>query len=105
MFEPFIELDFRLKRESFSRPDKCDHRFGPGYPRRSILNKESGESVVSLFISREGEVTDFRLVKSSGFWRLDLAALQFLQQCLYSNRGIESPAYMWATTNYRWKMD
>lgn len=105
MFEPFIKLDFRLKRESFSRPDKCDFRFGPRYPRRSILNKESGVSVVSLLISREGEVTDFRLVKSSGFWRLDLAALQFLPQCLFKERSIENAAYTWAIMNYHWKMD
>jgi protein TonB len=45
------------------------------YPRASIYNHESGRPVIKVCISEQGTVTDVQLAETSGFQRLDRAAV------------------------------
>ena len=47
----------------------------PIYPRRSRALGEEGDVLVRLRLSQEGELLEAELLKSSGHWRLDEAAL------------------------------
>jgi protein TonB len=50
----------------------------PEYPPASQRAKEEGETTVSVCVDEQGRMTDAKLVKSSGFPRLDEAALKGL---------------------------
>jgi len=58
------------KPRVLSRPKVQDR-----YPPASIAYRESGRSVVKICISEQGTVTDVGLAQSSGFHRLDEAAV------------------------------
>jgi protein TonB len=61
-----------------SRP-KPGRRFEkPEYPSASLRANESGDVVVSVCVDKEGRMSDVKLVKSSGFQRLDDATLKGL---------------------------
>jgi protein TonB len=81
--EPLPEL------EKDAAPPQGDQGFGPitkprvlsrphvqdRYPPASIYNHESGRSVVKICMSEQGIVTNVELAESSGFHRLDEAAV------------------------------
>ncbi|WP_319557713.1 TonB family protein [Thiomicrorhabdus sp.] len=50
------------------------------YPVRAKQNKEQGVAIVQFTIDRQGKVLSAKLKRSSGFKRLDHAALQMLQK-------------------------
>lgn len=54
----------------------CSHRPSPAYPRSARRLRESGVVQVKVLISTLGEVKDAQVVKSSGYIRLDKAALE-----------------------------
>ncbi len=51
----------------------------PPYPPQSLENEEVGSLTLMLRVDTKGKVTDVRLVKSSGFPRLDRSALKTVQ--------------------------
>jgi len=76
----------------------------PVYPAASIRSGESGSVVLSLQIGIDGRVTDSRIVTSSGFSRLDQAALQALTRCSFkpgTTDGVKTPA--WAPIKYTFR--
>ncbi|WP_233829224.1 energy transducer TonB [Paraburkholderia sp. ZP32-5] len=58
-------------------PDtKIECRFAsPGYPAVSRAKKEEGTTEVRAVIDRDGQITNITITKSSGYERLDTAAL------------------------------
>ena len=61
-----------------SRP-KPGRRFEkPEYPSASLRANEEGDVVVSVCVDKDGRMSDVKLVKSSGFQRLDEATLKGL---------------------------
>ncbi|MFC1467513.1 TonB family protein [Verrucomicrobiota bacterium] len=52
----------------------------PLYPRRSNLRGEEGTVILNVHISEEGKVVEATITKSSGFRRLDAAALKAVRK-------------------------
>lgn len=46
------------------------------YPRLSKLNKEFGTVIVSFVVKNDGKISDIKIIKSSGYKRLDDSAMQ-----------------------------
>lgn len=53
----------------------CLHRPAPVYPASARRLRESGTVLVKVWLSAQGEVEDAQIVESSGYVRLDQAAL------------------------------
>lgn len=53
----------------------CPHRPVPVYPASARRLRESGTVLVKVWLSAQGEVEDAQIVESSGYVRLDQAAL------------------------------
>lgn len=78
----------------------------PSYPRRSILNNEQGVSQLELLIGADGRVRESRIAESSGFFRLDQAALQALSACEFEPERVNGVAReAWARIRYVWRLD
>jgi len=78
----------------------------PSYPRRSIMNNEQGVSQIELLIGEDGRVRESRVAQSSGFFRLDQAALQALSACEFEPERINGEARQaWARIRYVWRLD
>jgi periplasmic protein TonB len=78
----------------------------PSYPRRSIMNNEQGVSQLELLIGADGRVRESRVAQSSGFFRLDQAALQALSACEFEPERVNGVARQaWARIRYVWRLD
>ncbi len=78
----------------------------PSYPRRSIMNNEQGVSQLELLIGADGRVRESRVAQSSGFFRLDQAALQALSACEFEPERVNGEARpAWARLRYVWRLD
>ena len=78
----------------------------PSYPRRSIMNNEQGVSQIELLIGADGRVRESRVAQSSGFFRLDQAALQALSACEFEPERVDGVARQaWARIRYVWRLD
>ena len=78
----------------------------PSYPRRSILNHEQGVSQLELLIGEDGSVRESRIAESSGFSRLDQAALRALSACEFEPERVNGVAReAWARIRYVWRLD
>ena len=66
-----------------AEPD-VDANRPPVYPKESRRHAEQGTVLVELHISERGDVTDARLLRSSGHPRLDRAALRALREWRYA---------------------
>jgi periplasmic protein TonB len=75
------------KPRVLSRPKVQDR-----YPPASIAYRESGRSVVKVCISEQGTVTNVELVQSSGFHRLDEAAVDLGWDYVFAPAMRESKA-------------
>jgi protein TonB len=78
----------------------------PSYPRRSVVNNEQGVSQIELRIGEDGRVRESRIAQSSGFFRLDQAALQALSACEFEPERVNGVAReAWARIRYVWRLD
>jgi periplasmic protein TonB len=78
----------------------------PSYPRRSIMNNEQGVSQIELLIGADGRVRESRVAQSSGYFRLDQAALQALSACEFEPERVNGEARQaWARIRYVWRLD
>ncbi len=78
----------------------------PSYPRRSIMNNEQGVSQIELLIGADGRVRQSRVAQSSGFFRLDQAALQALSACEFEPERVNGEARQaWARLRYVWRLE
>jgi protein TonB len=68
----------------------------PGYPRISRRNGEQGTVIVRVFISTQGAPEKAEVRASSGFARLDQAALEAVQRWRFvPGRRNGTPEAMW----------
>lgn len=75
----------------------------PEYPSASERLGESGSSAISLMIGVDGKVQQSRVDATSGFKRLDEAAIKAFSKCKFSvgtNNG--QPEASWFSIKYRW---
>lgn len=78
----------------------------PRYPERSRELGETGTVLLALSIDTEGRVADSRVEKSSGFPRLDEAALAALSKCRFRPGTVnDTPQASWVKLRYVWKLD
>lgn len=76
----------------------------PDYPAISERLGETGTVVLQLLVGTDGKVTDSRIEKSSGYPRLDEAAVRGLSACRFAPGTVDGrPAPAWARIQYTFK--
>lgn len=85
-----------------ARVDTCPQ---PDYPPASEAAGEAGTVVLALRIGSDGRVGDARVDSSSGFERLDAAALAALRQCRFDPARADGKAIeAWANLKYTFRI-
>ncbi|WP_246135601.1 energy transducer TonB, partial [Pararhodospirillum oryzae] len=78
----------------------------PAYPAASRRAGERGVVLLALLIDPEGRVIDHRVERSSGFPRLDEAAVKALSQCRFEPGTVDGRREpTWAHLRYVWKLE
>lgn len=78
----------------------------PQYPPSSRRHDESGAVVLRFLIDTDGSVLDSKVETSSGFERLDEAALHGLALCHFKPGSVDGrPERSWARMRYVWKLN
>lgn len=83
----------------------CDK---PHYPMVSRRMGEQGAVVLRFLVAPDGSIQKGEVVNSSGFERLDQAALDSLAQCRFNPATIDGkpdPQPAWAMIRYAWKLE
>jgi len=78
----------------------------PEYPKNALRNGDTGTVSLALLIGTNGQVTESKVQKSSGFRELDRAAIAALSMCKFkpaTNNGVAQPA--WGQMAYVWRLD
>ncbi|HEY0065332.1 MAG TPA: TonB family protein [Telluria sp.] len=78
----------------------------PDYPATAARNGYTGTVSLALLIGTNGEVSDSRVQKSSGYRELDRAAVAALRMCKFkpaTSNGVAEPA--WGQIAYVWRLD
>jgi len=75
----------------------------PGYPAASERLGEQGISAISLLIDERGQVAQTRIDSSSGYTRLDEAAIYAFSRCKFSVGTLDGvPEASWFSIRYKW---
>ena len=78
----------------------------PPYPPTSRRNGEAGAVVLRFLIDTDGAVLESKVEASSGFGRLDEAALNGLALCRFKPGSVDGrPDRSWARMRYVWKLN
>lgn len=78
----------------------------PEYPATSRRLEEAGAVVLQFLIDTDGRVIDSKIDSSSGFPRLDKAALSALSLCRFKPGTVDGkPEQSWAKLRYVWRLD
>jgi protein TonB len=78
----------------------------PSYPSASVRNEEEGTVQLRFLIGVDGKVIDTKVEKSSGFARLDDAAVRALSKCDFKPGTVNGkPEQSWARVDYKWKLE
>lgn len=78
----------------------------PRYPTESIRALETGLVRLSFLVDTDGSVLESKVVTSSGFKQLDIAALDGLSRCEFVPFMRDgNPERRWFTVEYLWKID
>jgi protein TonB len=78
----------------------------PSYPSASVRNEEEGTVQLRFLIGVDGKVIDTKVEKSSGFSRLDEAAIRALSKCDFKPGTVNGkPEQSWARVDYKWKLE
>jgi len=82
------------------------HSREPEYPPASRRSGEEGSLILQVLVGADGRVTDSKLVQTSGFDRLDQAALEGVKGNYRFVPGTVDgkPAPMWFTFRFTWKL-
>jgi protein TonB len=82
--------------------DSCEK---PPYPAGSRRANEEGDVRVRLLIDVNGTVLESKIERSSGYRRLDQAAMEALLQCKYRPTTVGGrPERGWVTKVYAWRL-
>lgn len=110
-----LALIFAVSAPAFAEPVRvppaidtvrgCDQ---PHYPMVSRRLSEQGAVILRFLVAPDGSVQNGMVSTSSGFERLDRAALDSLSQCRFNPATIDgqiSPEPAWALVRYVWKLE
>ena len=77
----------------------------PVYPKASLRNEETGTVVLEFLIGADGLVHDSRILKTTGFRELDVAAQTALSKCTFKPAKVDGVATaMWVKLSYVWSL-
>ena len=77
----------------------------PRWPTDSITQREQGTVVLNFRIDEDGSVGDTKVVKSSGYPRLDKAAQKGLSLCKFKPSVVNGqPQQSWMMMQYVWEL-
>jgi periplasmic protein TonB len=84
----------------------AQHSHEPEYPPQSRRLGEQGSLILQALIGVDGDVLESKLVQSSGFDRLDQAALEGIKSSYRFIPGTVDgkPQLMWYTFKFTWKL-
>jgi periplasmic protein TonB len=86
-----------------ARMDSCAK---PRYPPASERLQEEGTVTLKFLISENGQVLSGAVEKSSGYKRLDDAALAALSLCKFRPATVDGkPKQEWSSLRYRWELN
>ena len=78
----------------------------PDYPSASRRLEEEGTVTLKFLIGVDGRVMQSEVEKTSGFQRLDEAALKALSKCQFKPGTIDGkPEQSWASIKYTWRLE
>lgn len=78
----------------------------PEYPPASKRLEESGAVVLRFLIGTDGQVMDAKVETSTGYPRLDQAAIRSLSQCHFKVGTLDGkPEQSWASLKYVWQLE
>lgn len=78
----------------------------PEYPAVSRRLEESGTVVLRFLIGTDGRVLEAKVETSTGYPRLDQAAVQALSQCQFKVGTLDGkPEQSWASLKYLWQLE
>ena len=78
----------------------------PEYPAASRRNEETGTVQLRFLIGVDGKVMDSMVESSSGYPRLDQAAIRALSQCQFKAGTLDGkPEQSWASMKYVWQLE
>ncbi len=77
----------------------------PKYPEESIEMEEEGQLILSILVDENGHVAESKVLKSSGFTRLDDAARQAFSLCQFTPATADDVAEKsWVQQPFEWKI-
>jgi bla regulator protein BlaR1 len=77
----------------------------PEWPRQSLRNENTGTVTLSFLISKDGQVEDSKVMKSSGFRPLDMAAREGIARCHFKPATEDGkPVQSWTNVQYVWTL-
>jgi protein TonB len=78
----------------------------PEYPAASKRLQETGAVFLNFLVGVDGRVVDSKVETSSGFERLDEAALKALSLCSFKPGTVDGkPEQSWHKLKYVWKLE
>ncbi len=78
----------------------------PDWPKASLRNEEQGTVTLSFRIEADGKVSDSKILKSSGFTALDMAARDGIMRCTFKPAKVDGkPEAAWMTMQYVWTLE
>lgn len=77
----------------------------PRYPDESIEMEEEGTVLFNFLIEVDGHVAESKLIKTSGFNRLDQAAKAAFERCRFQPGTVDGvPEKSWVQQSFEWKI-
>ncbi|OGA56246.1 MAG: hypothetical protein A3F77_18125 [Betaproteobacteria bacterium RIFCSPLOWO2_12_FULL_67_28] len=78
----------------------------PAYPSAALRANETGIVLLSFLIDVDGKVLQGKVERSSGYRRLDDAALNGLSLCRFKPATVDGkPERTWSRIEYQWKLE
>lgn len=101
------DLAALVPKSSCGSAEKTDcSKCQPVWPQASLRNEEQGTVVLAFLIDTDGKAIDSKIVKTSGYRRLDAAARYALAQCTYKPGTADGkPVMGWMQTTFIWKLE
>jgi TonB family protein len=77
----------------------------PTYPDASLAAGEEGSTLLDMLVDVDGKVVDSKVIGSSGFPRLDQAALEALKLCHFTPETVDGERVLsWNPLRYTWRI-
>jgi TonB family protein len=96
-------LDNEITTKAILKPSTCGKI---AYPKSSLAANETGTVVMSLHVSKEGQILDTRIDASSGHSVLDSATVSGFSQCEFiPARANDVPVDSWTKVKYIWRTE